>query len=475
MDLFVVIIIIVAIVAAVSLSKAGPYYLLAILVPLFPAFRLRLPGSIPVYFLDIVLLTGLIKYILLALGDKSKLEKNPYSPFLLLVAAGGVISYLIGIIALGNQVSYATYALARTLLPLTGFLWAFRLFSYDRKLIKNTVALFISSSTVMSLLGMGVLFRLEPIMRFTRAIAPLSDSLGSIITEPIYRGRLAYDMEPATAAGALLLVVFFVTACLYAGKKKGLRSTAFLIVAIAINTVALVLTFSRSALAGFFVGLLALTVITVRKRRYSIKNRKSVLAVLTISILALAIGVFIVVGSIENSSPFAMRYKVHFGLEGEEVRFGEESRIDMVWSSLGNIVGDPVPGLLGSGNGSLMIGKRDRVASGDAGYSKFYAHDYFLVHMMYWGAIGLIAFLWIYISIWIRLVRLSSSQCIDDPNDTILANLLICLLPALLVTFLAEHAFISKPALSVLLWFLLGAGSYMIAHYRRGIATEAQE
>lgn len=456
---------------AVVATKAGIYYLLAVFIPLFPSFRIRAFGNNPIYFIDILLLIGLLKYLLSAYGDESPQKKNRYSPWLMLILISGMVSYLVGI-ALGNPLQSSTYCLFRTLLPLTGFLWAYRLFSVDRALIGKTVSIFIASSTLMALLGMGVLFKVDPVVRLTTALAPLSDSLNSLLTLATAGGRLAFDMYPATATGGFFLVPIFAIACLIAVKaKSSSRNTALLFIALTIDAIALILTFTRSAIAGFIFGLIIFVLLSARKPGNTVRQRGGKLALVVVSILALAVGIFVIARAIEKRDPIAQKYEVQFGLQGEAVQYSRESRVDSVISSFSNMAKDPLPAVFGSGMGTLMIGEQTSIEGTDLAYKKYYGHNFFLVELMYWGLLGFGVFLLLIISLWINLKQFSSIGIVKDPIDIALMYSLLCILPVLLLTFFVETAYARTPPLNTLLWFLLGAGSWIATHYREEIST----
>jgi hypothetical protein len=458
-------------------TKAGIYYVLAFLIPLFPSFRIRTPGNIPIYFLDILLLIGLIKYLLLALGDSSPRVKNRYGSLLLLLLFSGTVSYLVGFSALGNPFQYSTYSTLRTLLPLTGFLWGFRLFSKDRDFIGKTASIFIASSTLMALLAMGVFFKLDPIVRLTNVLSPMSDSLKDLLTLPELVGRLSFDISPATAAGSFLIVPIFVIACLLASKRRSnARYATFLAIPLTINAIALILTFSRSAIAGFFFGLIIFVTTVPNRSRSTARQTGGKLALVLTVIIALSIGTFVIEKTIERGDPLAMAYKVHFGIQGAEVEYSRESRIDRALSSLHNMINDPLPAVLGSGMGTLMIGERGGANGKELAYTKYYAHDFFLVEMMYWGLLGLVVFLLLIFSQWIRLRQSYSRGYIEDSNDITTTYSILCILPAILLTFFGEIAYASQPALNTLLWFLLGVGSYIATYYgARTVTAESNK
>jgi hypothetical protein len=442
----------------IFLTKHGIYYTLAVFIPLFPAFRMKIVGDIPFFFIDIILIIGLVKYLFLRIQESGKkVNFSIYGPALLLFTAIGLVSFAVGIVILDNPLLFSLYSFARMMLPLTCYLWGFRLLAQERRSIKAISAIFIASSSLMSLLGMGIMFQFKPVLAFTKMLSPMSDSLVELLTSKQLIGRLSYDMQPATAAGSLLLVSVLVIACIYAVKEKTSRKINIMIIlALAINLVALILTFSRSAFAGLTVGFLFYVYNMSKYRKHKMLLGRTRMVVAMCVIVAVAIGINVVVYAIESGNPAATKYLAHFGIQGSELRYGKESRIERLRTAFHNMAEDPLLAATGSGVGTLIIGNR---SGRELESMKYYAHNFFNVNIMYWGITGLLIFVLVLFSIWNKTRILIRQQWLVDSVDLALILLIQSLFPALFITFIGEIAFIYKPALYSFLWFIIGIGS----------------
>jgi hypothetical protein len=441
----------------ILIKKYWAFYLYIVSLFLMPYLYINVGIGKNISIFDIVLAVCFIQFIFIMFKSKKRKERSLDYPFVwIALLVFSFVSFIAGITIFNNPVVYSILSFLRTILSMAVFVWAFYLAKEERMALVNIIRLSMLTSILMSSLGILALLKVEPLLKILELFRSNSFNIQSILDiGVIMPSRLAWSVPAATAQGDMLAIALILSICIYNinNINKSWRIAA--VIAIVINTVALVLTFSRHSWLSAFIGIILMAFIRGKyRKRLKLKNITAAL-IICAALLAVFFGAQFIELQKRSDALFYEDYERRISLKVEALTYGTELRASRLMEAFEEMRKEPLAVFLGAGPGSFFI---EYLKYRGIMARKLMAHDFFTAFIANWGILALALFLILYFYIFfVGYARIRKGIIVDfDYSMPLIASL-----SALGVIFVAmplEHAFVTDIKMNSLMWLILGIG-----------------
>lgn len=459
--IYIIIIIIVFSLLAIF-RKYTVYHAFMYCLALFPFVRVVVGGKgISIYAISIVLAICAIKALFQKYDNNNSFQAKGIDTFIVVMIIGGVVAFFFGVIVYNMPLMELLYGFIRTALCITTFYWARKITVHDNKQSIKLMKSLAIAVTLMTLLGILALLKVEPVLQLLEPLARNTPTFQKTLgTGTVSSLRLIWGNPNATCTGDLIVMAIIISISLFSWYLERNVSRLIMVIYIVLMIIGLILTFSRHSWIAFLVAILIFLSFEWRKGTTKISKVFVLLLILIAVSTSIYIGIRFVGSELAKGEPYSREFYGRLGI-GREIDISEESRIGNLKKSIKEYAKDPLAFITGVGPGSHIVA--NRMINEPLKYKALYAHNYFSVFLASWGLIPLLAFLTIYALVYVRNLKVyrnvKNNNIEQNQEIYLISRIIIIVLAAIVPVMFIDHMFATDDTMMALLWFLLGIGT----------------